>query len=92
MSEIAGSGGMGNNAPKSMENKFNGRNFTYKARQSKFEERIDALRGQIYDFNDSRQASWSHQHLGFAPCCAESDCHFCISGQALLLRKINFAT
>ena len=56
MSKIAGSGGMEKNAPRSSENKFSGRNFVYKSRQSKFEGRIDALKGHIYDCTDSRQA------------------------------------
>ena len=43
------------NAPRSSENKFNGRNFTLKSRQSKFEGRIEALKGHIYDCTDSRQ-------------------------------------
>ena len=56
MSKIAGSGGMEKNAPRISENKFSGRNFIYKSRQSKFEGWIDALKGHIYDCTDSRQA------------------------------------
>jgi len=56
MSKIARSGGMDKNAPRSSENKFSGRDSTYKSRQSKFEWQIDALKGHIYDCTDSRQA------------------------------------
>ena len=47
---------MEKSAPRNLENKFSGRNFTYKSRQSKFEGQIDALKGHIYDFTDNRQA------------------------------------
>jgi len=47
---------MEKNTPMSFENKFNGRNFTYKSRQSKFDVHIDALKGHIYDCTNSRQA------------------------------------
>jgi len=55
MLKIAGSSGIEKNTPRSLV-KINGMNFTYKSRQSKFEGQIDALKGHIYDFTDSRQA------------------------------------
>jgi len=44
MSKISGIGGMEKSTQRSLGNKFNGRNFTHKSKQSKFEGRLILLK------------------------------------------------